>query len=382
VKCKPGKEREVIFAIMKRVELYSGTRNPLRIYSAFERGGTMSGYIYVEADGKQDMLQALNEIPNVYTGSGPIAIEVKERPDLLRKRKKETLNPQDWVRMRRPPLYAGDLAQIYEVSANGLDCSVKLIPRLDYGLNEDINAAPDAQKRKRGGATAGPRPPQRLFNEADAKKKHMKHLTQLGSAGAKQFQYKGEDYINGLLIKEVKTNYFTKKDVNPTMAEMSLFSQLSADGNEEIDLVAVQAAQKANTTGSSFVPGDNVEVFEGEQKGVAGTTVSVTGDIVTLKVTQGELKGQSIETPVKTLRKLFREGDHVKVIGGSKYIDEVGLVTRIRDDKVTLLSDSTQQEITVFSRDLKRAADSAQLGNDSDWQLNDLVQLELVVPTS
>lgn len=100
------------------------------------------------------------------------------------------------------------------------------------------------------------------------------------------------------------------------------------------------------------------------------------GDIVTLRVSEGELRGRRIDAPVKTLRKLFREGDHVKVIGGSKYVDEVGLVTKIRDDKITLLCDSTQAEITVFSKDLKRAADSANLGADSNFDLYDLVQIE------
>lgn len=379
VRIKQGKEREVIYAITKRIDERSRTRDPLRIYSAFERGGTMSGYIYVEADGKQDMLEALADIPFVYMGSGQISIEVKERPDLLRKRKKDPLNPGDWVRMKRPPLYAGDLAKINEVHANGLDCSVYIVPRLDYGLNEDVNAAPapDLNKRKRAGpGPKGPRPPQRLFNEADAKKRHMKYLSQTGSGGTKHFQYKSDEYVNGLLLKDVKISHFITKDVNAQMSEMQLFGELSVDGTENIDLAAIQAAQKANTTGSSYVPGDNVEVYDGEQKGVLGTTVSVTGDIVTLKVTEGLLKGQTIDAPVKTLRKLFREGDHVKVIGGSKYVDEVGMVTKIKDDKVTLLSDSTQQEITVFSKDLKRAADSATVGNDSDYDLYDLVQLD------
>ena len=150
----------------------------------------------------------------------------------------------------------------------------------------------------------------------------------------------------------------------------------SADGTETLDLVAVQAAQKAAQSGSSFAPGDNVEIYEGEQKGVRGTTVSVTADIVTMRVTEGDLKGRRIDAPVKTLRKLFRDGDHVKVIGGSKYIDEVGLVTKIRGDKVTLLCDSTQTEITVFSKDLKRAADAATIGNDSEYELYDIVQIE------
>ena len=102
----------------------------------------------------------------------------------------------------------------------------------------------------------------------------------------------------------------------------------------------------------------------------------MTGDIISLKVSEGELKGRRLEAPVKTLRKLFVDGDHVKVIGGSKYIDEVGMVTRIKDDKVTLLCDSTQTEITVFSKDLKRAADSATLGADAEFELYDLVQIE------
>jgi transcription elongation factor SPT5 len=219
-------------------------------------------------------------------------------------------------------------------------------------------------------------PPQKLFSEAEAKKRHMKHLSQVGSGNQRAYHYKNEDYQNGFLIKEVKVNHVTSENVNPTMEEMQFFAVTGADGTETLDLIAVQAAQKAAQSGSSFVNGDNVEIYHGEQKGLRGTTVTVTGDIVTIQVTEGELKGRNIDAPVRTLRKLFRDGDHVKVIGGSRYIDEVGLVTKIKDDKVTLLCDSTQVEITVFSKDLKRAADSANLGVDSEFDLYDLVNIE------
>lgn len=178
------------------------------------------------------------------------------------------------------------------------------------------------------------------------------------------------------MVKEVKINWVTAERVNPKMEELQYFTTQNADGSETLDLVAVQAAQKAAETGASFASGDNVEIYTGEQRGIRGTTVTVTGEIVTLRVTEGELRGRKIDAPVKTLRKLFRDGDHVKVIGGSKYVDEVGLVTRIKNDKVTLLCDSTQEEITVFSKDLKRAADSATLGADSNFDLYDLVQIE------
>lgn len=376
VKCRPGKEREVIMAIQKRLDDMVRAGQRPKVYSAFERGGTMTGYIYVEADAKHDMITVIETIPNVFMGQAQIAIEVNERQDLLRKRRRTPLEEGKFVRMVRPPLYKGDLAKVVEVHGNGLDCTVQVVPRLDYGLTEDANAAA-ANKRKRGGfGRPMERPPQKLFSEADAKKRHMKHLSQVGSGNQRAYTYKGEDYQNGFLIKEVKVNWVTSENVNPRMDEMQFFAVTGADGTETLDLVAVQAAQKAAQTGSSFVSGDNVEIYDGEQKGLRGTTVTVTGDIVTIRVTEGDLKGRRIETPVRTLRKLFREGDHVKVIGGSRYIDEVGLVTKIKEDKVTLLCDSTQAEITVFSKDLKRAADSATLGNDSDFDLYDLVQIE------
>ena len=378
VKVRPGKEREVIMAITKRLDDMARMGQDIHVYSAFERGGTMTGYIYVEADTKQEMIAVIETIPNVFMGQAQIAIEVKERPDLLRKRKRTPLEVGKFVRMLRPPLYRGDLAKVVEVLSNGLDCTVQIVPRLDYGIGEDANGA-DTNKRKRPAfGKVVDRPPQKLFNETEAKKRHMRYLQNTSLGGQRALQYKGDIYQYGFLIKDVKINHIDAANVNPRMEEMQFFSVTSSDGTETLDLVAVQAAQKAAQTGSSFVTGDKVEIYDGEQKGVRGTTVSVTGDIVTLMVSEGELKGRRIDAPVKTLRKLFVEGDHVKVIGGSRYIDEVGMVTKVRHDKITLLCDSTQEEITVFSKDLKRAADSATVGADSEYDLYDLVQIEYV----
>jgi transcription elongation factor SPT5 len=375
VKVRPGKEREVIMAITKRLDDAARSNRHTGVYSAFERGGgTMAGYLYVEADAKQDMLSVLEGISNVWMGQAQVAIPVKERPDLLRKRRRPPLEVGKFVRMLRPPLYKGDLAKVVEVHSNGLDCTVQIVPRLNYGVTDANGVDGNKRKRPNFGRTTE-RPPQKLFNEAEAKKKDMRNLTN-AIRGNKAFVYKGEDYQNGFLIKDVRVNYVSAENVNPRMEEMQFFSVTAPDGTETLDLVAVQAAQKATQTGASFVTGDKVEIYEGEQKGIRGTTVSVTGDIVTLKVTEGELRGRHIDAPVKTLRKLFVDGDHVKVISGSKYVDEVGLVTKVRGDKITLLSDSTQTEITVFSKDLKLAADSATLGGDSEFELYDLVQIE------
>lgn len=384
IRCKPGKEREVVFAITKRVEDRALTNNPMPIISAFERSGTgMAGRIYIETYKQADILTSLDGIMNIYPRSNVILVPIKEMPDLLRVTKSHQLQPGGYVRLKRGK-YAGDLAQIEGVESNGLDVTLRIVPRLDYGLNEDANAPTidkgDGTKRKRQGGLGmvnpASRPPQRLFSEAEAKKKHIKYLQSMSTFDKKNWQYLGDDYINGFLIKDFKIQHLVTENVSPTLEEVTKFTAGAEDGTENLDLTALAASLKNNSATDSYLPGDMVEVYEGEQSGVCGRAVSVTGDIVTLSVTEGDLKGQSIDVPVKGLRKLFKEGNHVKVIGGSRFKDEVGMVVRIKADKVTILSDLSMQEITVFSKDLREASDSGVAGGLGRYDIHDLVQLE------
>lgn len=386
VKCKPGKEREIVFAITKRMEERAGTKNPLPIISALERGKTMAGYVYIEARKQADILTALDGVMNVYPRTQMILIPIKEMPELLRVVKSEQLHPGGYVRIKRGK-YAGDLAQIDDVESNGLEASLRIVPRLDYGQNEDDAHAPmvagglkgDAKRKRQGGAGASNptvRPPPRLFSDVEAKKKHLKFLSSSSTFDKKHWTYMGDDYVNGFLIKDFKIQHLITENVNPTLEEVTRFSAGAEDGTENLDLTALAATLKKSTANESYLPGDTVEVYEGEQQGVWGKAISVRGDIVTISVTNGELRGQDIEVPVKGLRKRFREGDHVKVIGGSRYQDEVGMVVSIKADQVTLLSDLSMKEITVFSKDLREASDTGVAGGLGRYDIHDLVQLD------
>ncbi|MCJ1471740.1 transcription elongation factor spt5 [Lambiella insularis] len=386
VRCKPGKEREVVFSIMKRIEERMFSKNPMPIISAFERGGTMIGYIYVEARKQADILTSFDGLMNVYPRTKIVLVSIKEMPDLLRVTKSQQLQPGGYVRLKRGK-YAGDLAQIDDVESNGLEVTLRIVPRLDYGLNEDVNAPMvdngvkgEVQKRKRQNALGlnnlASRAPQRLFSEAEAKKKHNKYLQPQSSLGKKHWLYLGDRYVNGFLIKDFKIQHLVTDKVNPTLEEVTKFTAGAEDGTENLDLTALAASLKNSSANDNYLPGDMVEVYEGEQSGVFGKATSVRGDIVTLSVIEGELRGQSIEVPVKGLRKRFREGDHVKVIGGSRFRDEVGMVVRIKDDRVTILSDLSMQEITVFSKDLREASDSGVAGGLGRYDIHDLVQLD------
>lgn len=385
VKCKPGKEREVINSLTKRILERLGSKNPLPIISAFERGQSMSGYVYIEARKQADALSALDGIMNVYPRSKIVLVPIKEMPDLLRVTQSEQLQPGGYVRLKRGK-YAGDLAQIDNVETNGLEVQLKIVPRLDYGQNEDNapmidgNIRGEIQKRKRAGAmglnAVAVRPPPRLFSEAEAKKKHSKHLKSLSTFNKKHWEYWNEEYRDGYLIKDFKIQHLQTHNVNPTLEEVTRFVAGAEDGSENLDINALAQTLKKSSASDNYLPGDVVEVFEGEQAGVIGKAVSVRGDIVNISVTDGALLGQYVEVPQKGLRKRFKEGDHVKVIGGSRYRDEVGMVVSIKKDTVTLLSDLSLQEITVFSKDLREASDSGVAGGLGLYDIYDLVQLD------
>ncbi|KAH8682607.1 hypothetical protein BX600DRAFT_430478 [Xylariales sp. PMI_506] len=376
VRCKEGKEREVVFSIMKRVEERMGTKGELGITAAFERGGptsVMKGLIYVEAQRQNDVLQALEGMLNVYPRTKLDLVDIKEMPDLLRVQKTPTLEPGSWVRLRRPPKHAGDLAQVLDVTENGLEARVRFIPRLDYGMRDDplAGSTPDG-KRKR--PIIGPRPPQKLFSEVEARKRNPRALS--GNPQTNNWVYNGDEFESGFQVKDIKIQLLTVKDVNPTLEEVTRFASGGEDGVENIDLKSLAASLKDSTANIAYLPGDVVEVYEGEQKGVVGRTTNVQGDIVTMDVTEGDLAGQTIEVPTKGLRKRFRPGDHVKVIGGSRYRDEVGMVVKISEDRVTLLTDQTTTEITVFSKDLREASDIGGQGSLGQYEMLDLVQLD------
>lgn len=375
VRCKEGKEREVVFNIMRRFEERMGSKNVLPIISAFERGGpdsTMKGYIYVEARRQGDVLLALDGVLNVYPRTKLILIDIKEMPELLRVTKTPTLEPGAWVRLKRPLKHAGDLGQVIDVTENGLEARIKFIPRLDYGTRDDLSLTADG-KRKRPGAP-GPRPPQRLFSEAEARKKNPRALS--GTNLNNTWLYNGDEFENGFQVKDIKIQQLEIKDVNPSLEEVTRFTSGGEDGAENLDLKALAATLRDSNMNVAYVSGDVIEVYEGEQKGVVGKATNVQGDIVTLEVTEGILKGQTIEVPNKGLRKRFKLGDHVKVIGGSRFRDEVGMVVKISEDRVTILSDQTHTEITVFSKDLREADDIGGQGALGQYALLDLVQLD------
>lgn len=91
----------------------------------------------MEARNQQAVTVALKGLVNVYP-QNMILVPIKEYVDLLRATKSaETeLVPGAYVRLKRGK-YGGDLAIVENLSENGLEVRLKLVPRLDYGRNAE-----------------------------------------------------------------------------------------------------------------------------------------------------------------------------------------------------------------------------------------------------
>ena len=347
----------------------------LHIISAFQRD-SIKGNIYVEARSESAVREAVNNLLGIYSQSekGIFLVDIAEMPDLLRtKQRRVEVVLNGWVRIKRGK-YAGDLAQIIDLSENGEEVTLKQIPRIDLTPQDHgLQTGSDGKKRKKGtGVALAFRPDQRFFNPDDIMRVYGKKEVAKRSGGVLSF--KGDDYKDGYLERDAKLVGLIIEGVQPTLDELTRF--LGESKTEDLAQLAESAKRAAK---SILLPGDVVEVFEGDSKGIYGTVSSILNDVVLITPAKSlDLGETKVEIPSKSVRKRFVTGDHVKVMNGAN-MDETGLVVKVRDDIVTFLSDLSMQEVTVFSKDVREAAEvGSGVNTVGQYAVYDLVQLESV----
>lgn len=376
---KAGREKDLVSSLFRKAQALRATNQALSIISAFFRD-SLKGYIYVEARQESDVRHAIRGLVGIYLNNELLMVPLEQMPDLLKTKKKETpIVLGGWVRIKRGK-YAGDLAQVNELMENADEVGLKFVPRIDLNPKEaDMHVGADGKKRKKGGgAFSGGiafRPQPRMFNPEEVRKAYKAKDVTRAKGG---FMFQGDYFRNGYIEKDIRITGIEVEDVNPTIDEITRFlGDGDADASRDVDLAKIAEATKK--VASILQPGDHVEIFEGDQKGIQGTVHSMAGEVVIIlpsDLFHPELKGQQIEAPSRSVRKAFKPGDHVKVMTGQN-VDESGLVIRVRDDIVTFLSDLTLKEVEVFSRDLRVAAEVGSSTNTfGQFELHDIVQLE------
>jgi transcription elongation factor SPT5 len=346
VRVKIGREKELVFSLMRKYMDKENTNNPLEIFSAFQRD-SLPGLIYVEAYDSKQVSTALNGLVGAYVSSGIKLVPIDEMSSLLKiKRVETTVQPGAWVRIKRGK-YAGDLAQVIDVTENGEEVGLKFIPRIDLTPRDDVMGGgvdPKTGKRKKPGMSIPTgRPPQRFFNVEEVTKAYGPRS--VGRRQANAYVFMNDTYKDGFIEKDIRLSGIQTDNINPTLDEIAQFARVHGEDGApgDVDLSAIaEASRKAAT--AVLQPGDHVEVFEGEQTGVHGVVESISGEIVLLRATHIDIEGQKIEVPARSVRKRFKAGDHVKVMAG-KNTDETGLVVSVTNNVVTFLSDLSLQEV-------------------------------------
>ena len=370
---QPGKERDLVFSLMRKAIDREFSNRPLQILSSFQRD-SLPGMIYVEARSAKQVSEACAGLVGIYPSRGIVLVPIEEMASLLQIKKQEvTVTPGSWVRIKRPPRYQGDLAQVMDVTENGEEVGLKFIPRID--LNPKDEATVDGKKRKKpaGQTSFSMRPPQRFFNYEEVIKVYGRKSV---SKRNQVYVFQNDTYKDGFIEKDFRLTALQLENVNPTLDEITQFTRgQDGEGDVNVDLsIIAEASRKAAI--SVLQPGDHVEVFEGEQSGVHGNVHSIEQDVVTIQAIGVDFDGQRIQVPARSVRKRFKPGDHVKVMTGQN-ADETGLVVSVIDNVVTFLSDMSMQEVSVFSKDLREAAEVGTGTNTvGNFELHDLVQLE------
>ncbi|KAE8257821.1 hypothetical protein A4X13_0g2099 [Tilletia indica] len=384
VPVKIGKEREIVITIMRKRKAFdSATLNtpPMKILSAFNRD-SIPGKIYVEAFRPDAVVDAISDIVGVYarTVDNLFHVPVKERADLLKFTKLEhEVKIGEWVRFKRGK-YTGDLAKVIDVAQNGKEVDIKFVPRIDMNpskqeLAQDSRGVKRRRQLDSGNNALNKRPQQQHFDPSEIQRVYPGELTQRGNI----YEFQNDEYSDGFCERHVKVTALIVKDIEPTLAEIEMFQrgrvELDEEGNPVNDSVNLRQLAKLKQKAIQVIqPGDHVEVFEGDQRGVRGTVDGINGQVIIIKTENAEMKGTKVEVQLDhRVRKTFKPGDYVKV-GSGDHIDEAGMVVKTDGETTTFLSDLTMKEVTVFSKNLREDVGSG-LATATGFNMHDLVMM-------
>lgn len=161
IKCKLGKERDLIIAVTRR-NFNNSSKIDTKSYilSAFCRESS-TGYIYVEAWNPQAVQNSLVNIQGIYLATMQLVPVGEMQATLTIQKQIVNLREKAWVRCKRGR-YAGDLGRIEHILTTGDSAVVQLLPRID--INETEGSFDEPEIPKKGKRKLKARPPQRLLN--------------------------------------------------------------------------------------------------------------------------------------------------------------------------------------------------------------------------
>ncbi|KAF3508382.1 hypothetical protein F2Q69_00001612 [Brassica cretica] len=362
VKCAIGREREVAVCLMQKA-VDRGSDFKIRSVIALDH---LQNFIYIEADMEAHVKEAIKGMRNVFANHKILLVPIREMADVLSVRSKTVELARDtWVRMKLG-IYKGDLAQVVDVDDVRRRVTVKLIPRIDLQLLADKQEGSVIVKKK---AFV---PPPRFMNVDEARELHIRVERRRDRMTGDYFENIGNMlFKDGFLYKKVSTKSISTLNVTPTFDELERFKK--ANENGEIDFVDMSTLF-ANRKKGHFMKGDEVIVIKGDLKNLKGWVEKVDEENVLIR---SEMKGlhNPLAVNERELCKYFEPGNHVKVVSGT-HKEATGMVVKVDQHVVFLLTDTTKQQIRVFADHVVKSAEVTNgVTKMGEYELHDLVLL-------
>ncbi|KAF8065846.1 SPT5 [Scenedesmus sp. PABB004] len=379
VACRLGSEREACLQLLQKCYNMAERGTPLAIKSAACLDH-LKGFLYVEAFRDSHVVEAVRGLRTIYGFKGARLVPLRERPAAVtvNRAAKAAIERDSWVRVRGG-LYKDDLAKVVDVDYAGGRATVKLVPRLDLAaMAKDMSGG---GKRNPFGRQAV-RPPPKPFRAKEA--------GELGLPVGKDrndpaiITLNTHRFLDGYTLRGVSLKGLILQDVAPPLDEVSRFNAAGAAG--ELEDVAdptsglkqlLKALPDGGAARATYVKGDRVMVVAGELNTLEGTVEDVKLDEGKLLVRPDMMAGEVVELELDEVQKLFKPGDHVRVLSGP-HEGARGMVVVVKEGVCVLVPDTRQGELQVFVKDLTEASDPG-TGIESlggKYELHDLVALD------
>ncbi|CAM6125018.1 unnamed protein product [Calypogeia fissa] len=366
VKCNPGHEREAAICLMQKYLDMDMQAQPLLIKSAIALD-QLKGYLYIESEKEAYVRQAIRGM-RMFLQSTVKLVPIKEMTDVLSVEKKLVDVDQDsWVRVKSG-IYKGDLAKVVDVDHVRQRATIKLIPRIDLQVLAAKLEGRDENVKGR------PRPLPRFINlqEVQDLRIPVERKRDPNHAGEYFEFFGGMQFKDGYLYKFVSLKSIDSNGVVPSFDELQKFQKPSENG--ALDAMGLPAALMSKRKGQ-FVKGDAVIVVQGDLKNLMGIVVKVDDDDVYIRPKDEKLI-DSLLVKESQLCKFFKTGDHVKVIAGT-HEGATGMIVRADAESVVILSDSTREDIKVFTANIVESSEvTSGLNKLGEYELHDLVLLD------
>lgn len=410
LQCVRGNERLVVSQILNKA-----FECKVQIYNVFYKA-EKSGYVFVEADTRDDVKLAFDDIDYLYGLETNLYLIPTDDmiPTLDSGRPTETFARGDIVRVKTG-FYRGDIARVHEIISDK-EVSAFVVPRVDYAA--ELEAArreangeeatiggsqagsgskgdgagnggkQGAGKRRRGFGKGGVRPEKCRFNP-DLFAELMARDDADGASGIMEHEdgtYKllNKTYKDGLLLRNFRMTSLKKDGANPTAEELESIMPVvpkesrsgaseSADGSSVSGDNGNNGGVKINITPSTFSmgkiagergketmfrKGDCVVGLNGVFKNHRFIVLETGRTQATVKeIGEGSI-ARSFAVDLSDLEKSFVDGDHVAVVNGERkgatgFV--VGTKTKDGVSIVLVKRDGSGDIMREYARDLTQS---------------------------